>query len=193
MFDNQQVVVARGWVELKARGTDITSEFVRQALEEFIQLQNYKISTNEFESLAQIIETQLDINQNLGHTISAQGFTKWWDERKINYDQNNYFNLQNNASIVNNGKDDILKINIVDKKWINEKTITKAITYIGKNANNEGLTSFNICSSPVSLNFSRRDSLLATASEFLLVSDIVSVFSAVSGDSSSSDIITSPD
>ena len=43
---------------------------------------------------------------------------KWWDERKINYDQNNYFNLKNNAKIVNNGKYDILKINIVDKKWI---------------------------------------------------------------------------
>lgn len=46
---------------------------------------------------------------------------KWWDERKINYDQNNYFNLKNNAKIANNGKYDILKINIVDKKWINEK------------------------------------------------------------------------
>ena len=44
----------------------------------------------------------------------------WCDERKINYDQNNYFNLKNNAKIVNNGKYDILKINIVDKKWINE-------------------------------------------------------------------------
>ena len=46
---------------------------------------------------------------------------KWWDERKTNYDQNNYFNLKNNAKTVNNGKYDILKINIVDKKWINEK------------------------------------------------------------------------
>ena len=47
--------------------------------------------------------------------------TTWWDERKINYDQNNYFNLKNNVNIANNGKYDILKINIVDKKWINEK------------------------------------------------------------------------
>ena len=86
MLDNQQVVVARGWVELKARGAEITTDFVRQTLEEFIQLQNYEISTSEFESLAQIIETQLDINQNLGHTISAQGFTKWWDERKNGLD-----------------------------------------------------------------------------------------------------------
>ena len=46
---------------------------------------------------------------------------KWWDERKINYDQNNYFNLKNDAKIVNNGIYDILEINIVDKKWINEK------------------------------------------------------------------------
>lgn len=113
MFDNQQVVVARGWVELKARGTDITSEFVRQALEEFIQLQNYKISTNEFESLAQIIETQLDINQNLGHTISAQGFTKWWDERKNGLDLHYWNRL--NQYLLNNSDLPSKVVNVLDQ------------------------------------------------------------------------------
>ena len=74
---------------------------------------------------------------------------------------------------------------------LNEGMINET-KYIGRNAKMDGLTSFNIFSSPVKRNFSLSESLFETASAGASVSVLTAVSSVVSDVTSSSDMFTSP-
>ena len=82
-------------MELKAVNQEITSELVRSILKDCSKSLGIDSDSSEFEELAKVIETQLDIKQSLGHSIANQGFTKWWEERKNDGLDLHYWNRLN--------------------------------------------------------------------------------------------------
>ena len=94
MIENSIIVTLRGLIEFEAKetGSDITTAFVKEVLSGYTRMIPSGPDSEEFENIVKILETQLDITQEIGHSISARDFHKWWDEKKSDGIDLHYWN-----------------------------------------------------------------------------------------------------
>ena len=95
MVETNQIVALRGILEVKAQQSDITASFIREVLSESCQMVGIIPDSADFEEVARILETQFDIQQDLGHSISADNFNKWWADRRSGGIDLHYWNRLN--------------------------------------------------------------------------------------------------
>ena len=94
MLDNVLIATLRGLIEFQAKRSErvITSAFIQEILSEYSSLIGAEPGSDEFEGITRILETQLDITQEVGHSISVSDFKKWWGERKSSGIDLHYWN-----------------------------------------------------------------------------------------------------
>ena len=116
MLDNSNIVTLRGIVTFEAKDTnsDITTDFIREVLSGYSSMVGAKPGSDGFEEIVRILETQLDISQDIGHSISASDFKKWWDDRKSTGIDLHYWNRLNQF-MLQQGELPPTVINVLDR------------------------------------------------------------------------------
>ena len=116
LFDiiNSNRHVPKDHIAFASSNSDITTDFIREVLSGYSSMVGAKPGSDGFEEIVRILETQLDISQDIGHSISASDFKKWWDDRKSTGIDLHYWNRLNQF-MLQQGELPPTVINVLDR------------------------------------------------------------------------------